>query len=420
MTYQHKKTQVNTMHRLAVFVAWACVFQMIESLFPNPFPGLRLGLANMVTLVVLFQMGWGSALEVAILRVLISSLMFGTFLSPTFILSLSASLTSTLMMGLLFHLSLRQDILRFGLIGISMAGALTHILTQLLLVYLLLVKHPGVFWLTPWLMLAALATGIITGLLARQICKDLDQSHVELGRKEVMKLLARSKIAPQKHQEFSILSRINPALKIMYVCFVALLVLFFENLQLYSGILLFTLALVAVGKISIQKVWLGVRKMGFFLLTLFLLQIVFTPQGSPLFQFVGIIVTSEGLRSGLLFVTRLLILLLNSNLVGLTTPPEELASHLSRLLSPFRIARFSPSRFSRILMMSWLLIPSFMDQAFTLVRTSTRHLHTLPHLASSLSALILKTMHPPEDELREEIVLAVEPEDNFIDMKKRQ
>lgn len=408
MTYQHKKNQVNTLYRLSVFVAWACVFQMIESLFPNPLPGLRLGLANMVTLVVLFEMGWGAALEVAILRVLISSMMFGSFLSPAFILSLSAAISSTLIMGLLLHLSIRQEILRFSLIGISIGGALTHTMTQLAFVYLLLIRHPGIFRLAPWLMIASVCMGVITGIIARHLCRDLGESHFVLGRREVMRLLRRSRFEALKHEKVTFLNRINPTHKIVYVLLIALLVILIENLQFYFGLLLFTFSLILIGRIPVRELWPGIQKMGFFLLTLFFALVLFTPQGHSFFQPAGIM------------VMRLLILLLNSSLVSLTTPAEELASHLSQLLSPLRLAKFSPSRFSRILIMSWTLIPSFMDQAFALMRTTSRHLKTLPNIAGALSTLILKTIHSAGEELHEEITLAVESADHFIDMKKRR
>ena len=74
------------LNRIALLVAFACVLQIAESLIPHPIPGLRLGLANILTLTAMVTLGFGYALEVAILRTILSAFIMGTFMSPTFIL----------------------------------------------------------------------------------------------------------------------------------------------------------------------------------------------------------------------------------------------------------------------------------------------------------------------------------------------
>ena len=97
---QWQKTQ-----RIAVLVAVSCVLQVSESFIPHPIPGLRLGLANIITLVALVNVGFGHALEIAILRTFLSSFIMGTFLSFSFILSISASCVSTIVMGIFYSLA---------------------------------------------------------------------------------------------------------------------------------------------------------------------------------------------------------------------------------------------------------------------------------------------------------------------------
>ena len=110
-------------YKIALLVAFACVLQIAESLIPHPIPGLRLGLANMLTLTALVVLGFGYALEVAVLRTVLSAFIMGTFMSPTFILSFAGAVVSTLIMGFFYWLSGFHRRFRLSIIGISIIGA---------------------------------------------------------------------------------------------------------------------------------------------------------------------------------------------------------------------------------------------------------------------------------------------------------
>ena len=90
---------------IALLAALAITIHILESAFPRPLPGIKPGLANVITLVTFLLFDWKSALQVSLLRVVIGSLVLGTFLSPTFLLSLSGacmSLAALLLIRLLF------------------------------------------------------------------------------------------------------------------------------------------------------------------------------------------------------------------------------------------------------------------------------------------------------------------------------
>ena len=385
------------MHKLALFVAWACVFQLIEFVFPSPFPGVRLGLANMISLVVLFQMGFVAALEVAIIRVIISSILVGTFLSPTFTLSLAGAIASTLVMGVLYKVSLKQEYLRLSIIGISLAGALTHTMTQLILVYIILIKHSGIFLLTPWLLVSALIMGGSTGIIARKISIDLDKTNLNFGRKEVRRLLAKTTQQHQaQHLHHSFLRSISPSLKIVYVCFVAVLIIFIENIWVYGSLLLLTIVIAFLGKIPSKKLWQGIKQMRFFLLMTMVIDLLLVHQGTEIVSWQGITITQTGLNQGVFFACRLVILLLNSYIVSLSTTPEEISTHLSRLLSPLKRFDFSPIRFAKMMMMAWMLVPTLLDRTYVTLKVSTRNLRAIRHISATLSALIIESMKTKE------------------------
>jgi len=156
-------------HRIAWLTALAITIHIAESAFPSPLPGVKPGLANVVTVVVLIRFGWRMAAWVNLLRVLVGSLLMGTFLSPTFILSLGGALSSTFMLILLTQLPGRGC----SAIGYSVAASITHVMTQFWLAYWLFIQHPGLFYLLPALMIAAVIFGMVTGIIATAIVKNL-------------------------------------------------------------------------------------------------------------------------------------------------------------------------------------------------------------------------------------------------------
>jgi len=175
---------------ISVLVALASVLQITESLFPHPLPWLRLGLANMITLTSLVIFGFGIAVQIAVLRTILSSFLLGTFLSPGFFLSFSGALVSALVMGGIYSLgsiekSNPSSHYLFGLsiIGVSILGAVSHNLTQLFVAYLFLIRHKGVFLTLPFLILAGVVTGYVVGYGANYLSKEVRKIVVEDGKK---------------------------------------------------------------------------------------------------------------------------------------------------------------------------------------------------------------------------------------------
>ena len=155
--------------RIARHAAAAIVLTVAEAAIPLPLPGLKPGLANIVTLIVLARWGWREAVWVALLRVLAGSLLLGQFLAPGFFLSLSGALASLVVLGLVMHLPRRW----FGPVSHSILAAFAHIGAQLVVARLWLVPHDGVFYLMPVFALAAVVFGLINGLVAARLLEEL-------------------------------------------------------------------------------------------------------------------------------------------------------------------------------------------------------------------------------------------------------
>lgn len=155
-------------HRIARHAAAAIVLTVAEAALPLPLPGVKPGLANIITLVVLARWGWREAAWVALLRVLVGSLLLGQFLAPGFFLSLAGSLLSLVVLGAAAQLPGRW----FGPVSHSVLAAFAHIGGQLVVARLWLVPHDGVFYLVPVFALAATVFGLVNGLIAARLLQE--------------------------------------------------------------------------------------------------------------------------------------------------------------------------------------------------------------------------------------------------------
>ncbi len=160
-------------HRIAWLAALAIVIHIAESALPSPLPGIKPGLANVITVAVLIRYGWTTAAWVALLRVLVGSLLLGTFLSPTFVLSAGGALCSIVVLGLASRLPGRG----LGPIGYCALAAQAHMAGQFALAYALFIPHAAMLHLLPILMSAALLFGVLSGIITGTMLKALPSQH---------------------------------------------------------------------------------------------------------------------------------------------------------------------------------------------------------------------------------------------------
>lgn len=157
-------------HRIARLAALAITLSLAEAVIPSPLPGVKPGIANIVTLVVLLRYGFGTAVWVSLLRVVAGSLMLGSFLTPGFALSLSGALASLAVLRLASGLPEKW----FGPVSLSVLAAFAHIGAQLAVVRLWLIPHEGVFYLAPAFAAAALLFGTVNGIIAARLLAHKD------------------------------------------------------------------------------------------------------------------------------------------------------------------------------------------------------------------------------------------------------
>lgn len=154
---------------IALLAAVGIALFVIESFIPMPFPFLKIGLANVSTLLALFILGPREMLLVVLIRVVAGSLLVGSLFSPAFVLAFSAGISSAVVMAAAKIVTRAL----FSIVGISVIGSVAHVLTQLLVVYLLLVRNETVFFLLPLLLFSALLGGVVVGWISSRLIRVL-------------------------------------------------------------------------------------------------------------------------------------------------------------------------------------------------------------------------------------------------------
>lgn len=151
---------------LGVLTAGAIIIAILESFIPSiGIPGVKLGLANIVILIILYELGIWEAVVVNILRVLVVSLVRGTFLSMGFLMSLTGCVMSLGIM-ILFYLLIKK----FSIIGVSVIGSIFHVFGQILIAMLFLGTAYIVLYL-PVIAISAIITGVFVGIAAQLIIR---------------------------------------------------------------------------------------------------------------------------------------------------------------------------------------------------------------------------------------------------------
>lgn len=155
---------------LGLATGLAMALHIFEGIIPMPtdliVPGFKLGLANIITLYVVVNFGMRDAISVSILRTTLGSLLGGTFMTPTFFFSFAGGLASAIVMALFYKYGSRL----FSMLGISLIGAVTHNVAQLM-VASVVIETVSIFAYLPYMLFLALPTGAFVGLVTGQVNK---------------------------------------------------------------------------------------------------------------------------------------------------------------------------------------------------------------------------------------------------------
>jgi heptaprenyl diphosphate synthase len=154
------KSKAKLCARVGLLSALALILSYLESILPFNFgiPGIKLGLANLMTVIALYSLDSPSAASVSLIRILLTAILFGSPYSLLY--SLAGGGLSFLGMVLGRHCS------KLSVISVSAIGGVLHSLGQIG-VALLFTKTPSILQVLSLLPIFGLLTGILIGILAQ-------------------------------------------------------------------------------------------------------------------------------------------------------------------------------------------------------------------------------------------------------------
>ena len=166
MTQSPRSRSASFVARVGLMASLALIFSYIEAIIPyNPgIPGIKLGLANVVTVVALYKFGAKDAAAVSVIRIVIAGLLFNGLFGMLY--SLAGAVVSLIGM-----IGLKKTGL-FSVTGVSMAAGVLHNLGQLF-VAAALIEDLRIFFYFPVLLFSGIAAGILVGIAATLILRTL-------------------------------------------------------------------------------------------------------------------------------------------------------------------------------------------------------------------------------------------------------
>lgn len=151
--------------QLSLLLSLSVVFSIIESMIPifnGIVPGLKLGLANIIVLFVLYIFSFKDAVYISILRVFLVSILRTGVFSVTFFFSLGGAVLSVVFMFLF------KKITKLSIIGISIIGAIFHSIGQVIMAVFILETSKIIYYL-PFILILAIPSGIIIGIISKEL-----------------------------------------------------------------------------------------------------------------------------------------------------------------------------------------------------------------------------------------------------------
>lgn len=144
---------------LALAIALAMILSFVESQIPAfvAIPGVKIGLANIAVVFVLYKLGWKEAVLISLVRVFMVSVLFGTAVSLFY--SVAGAVLSLTGMVLLGKTGL------FSTVAVSVTGGVLHNVGQILMACLLLETNVIVYYL-PFLILSGVIAGVVIGVVS--------------------------------------------------------------------------------------------------------------------------------------------------------------------------------------------------------------------------------------------------------------
>ena len=160
-----KKFDTKKLATLSILISVAMILSYVESLIPPlvAVPGVKVGLSNIATVFALYTLGAPAAVTVSVLRVLLSALLFGNFVSLIYSISGAA-------LALAFMILLRRVGI-FSSVGVSTVGGVAHNAGQIIAAAVVMENAAIALYLPPLILsgtLAGIGIGAAAGILVKK------------------------------------------------------------------------------------------------------------------------------------------------------------------------------------------------------------------------------------------------------------
>jgi heptaprenyl diphosphate synthase len=157
---------------LGISLSLAMILSFVESLIPPlvAVPGIKIGLANLVIVFLLFKTGVKYAAAVSLVRVILSSMLFGNL--QVFVFSFAGAILSLAGMAIMKKTNL------FSIITVSVCGGILHNIGQII-VAAVWTSTPEIMYYLPVLLVSGTAAGILIGIVSGIVVKKLDNMKLD-------------------------------------------------------------------------------------------------------------------------------------------------------------------------------------------------------------------------------------------------
>lgn len=153
-----------------IFLSLALILSYVETLIPLNFgiPGAKIGLTNLIIIIVLYKSDWKEAFILSVSRIILSGFIFGNLFSIVY--SMAGATLSLLVMILVKHSG------KFSITGVSIAGGVFHNMGQLMIA-MVIVETYQVGYYFPVLLVSGSAAGAAIGITAKEVLKRIENLH---------------------------------------------------------------------------------------------------------------------------------------------------------------------------------------------------------------------------------------------------
>ncbi|MDR1782619.1 MAG: Gx transporter family protein [Bacilli bacterium] len=167
-------TSIKKLVFLALFLSIAIIVNIVENISFSVFiiPGIKLGLANIVTVFILYYFGYKEMFLINVLRVFLANLIIGTLFSTPFIIAMGSCLGSMILMYPIIKVN------KFSIFGISMIQALLFNFFQIIIVCWLYQNYIFIYYF-PYLMISGIITGYLVALCAKYVILILNKNYLK-------------------------------------------------------------------------------------------------------------------------------------------------------------------------------------------------------------------------------------------------